>query len=383
MDTDTILKYLNDSTSLLEIKEVEAWIISSPENTKYFNHVKAQHIVATFNETTEVINIEKALNKYKSNIKKSLRDKPNRLWHKTLKYAAMITLIFSSSYYLVDRVSFKSDPSLPTLKDAITLTLENGNTQVIEENGSTQVVDSKGNTIGIQKENKLYYNNDVKTEKLTYNTLTVPNGKRFDIFLSDNTHIFLNAGSSLKYPVKFIKGQKREVFLNGEAFFEVAKDASHPFVVNVNDLKVRVLGTKFNVCAYIENLTTKTVLVEGSVSLYQEDTYIPEKATFLTPGYLASVNRNDKSISLQKVDVSIYTSWIKGTILFKHEPFNNILKILERQYNVVITNNNKELNEELFTASFDNVSLEYILQTFQRNYDIEYTFKNNNVIINP
>jgi transmembrane sensor len=384
METYKILKYLNDSASLIEAKEIKDWIEASEENAKTFNFFKAQHIVSTFDETVEITDLDKGFDWYNRNIEERIRDKKRNIRSSFLKYAAMVIVVFGSAY-IYHNESIKTNPKTVTPKDVITLQLENGKTQIIEEDGNTLVFDSKGSTVGSQKGNILHYNNGAPSKKLIYNTLTVPNGKRFDIVLSDGTRVFLNAGTSLKYPIKFIKGQNREVFLTGEAFFEVAKDTSHPFVVNANDLNVRVLGTKFNVSAYPEDVFTQTVLVEGSVGLYQKDTYNPKEATLLAPGHLASWHRIDNNISLKKVDISIYTSWINGTILFSHESFINILKKLERHYNVVITNNNKELNEVDFTGSFDNVTLEYILKTFHDNYGIEYTNdnNNNNIIINP
>jgi len=213
--------------------------------------------------------------------------------------------------------------------------------------------------------------------------LTVPYGKRFDIVLSDSTQVHLNAGTSIKYPVKFIKGKDREVHLTGEAFFEVAKDAGHPFIVNANGLNIRVLGTKFNVSAYPEDSTTKTMLVEGSVGLYQDIAYNPEKTTFLKPGHLASLNKANKDISVERAEISLYTGWMKGNLIFRHVPFKNIIKKLERHYNVVITNHNKALGNELFTASFDNATLEQVLETFQNNYGLEYRIEKDEIIINP
>src|SRR5690606_28947840 len=143
----------------------------------------------------------------------------------------------------------------------------------------------------------------------------------------------LNAGTSLKYPVKFIKGKNREVYLTGEAFFEVAKDAAHTFIVNANGLNIRVLGTKFNVSAYPEDNTTNTVLVEGSVGLYQGGAYDSEKATFLTPEHLASLDKTNKDITIENAETSLYTAWINGNIILRHVVFKNIIEKLERQYN--------------------------------------------------
>ncbi|WP_282134747.1 FecR family protein [Seonamhaeicola maritimus] len=366
MTTKKILSYINGSASDMEAKEVQEWINASQKNREKFNLLKAESIVSTFDDTLSAVDTEIGFLRYKRYIKSTSSNLS------FLKYAAILVIALGTGYmYYITGVNQEQDIVIP--KDAIILKLENGDTKIIEEGVSAQFADSKGNTLGEQKGNTLKYNKDLETEKLVYNTLTVPYGKRFDVLLSDNTRVTLNAGTSLRYPIKFLKGYNREVFINGEAFFDVSEDKDHPFVVSAKDINVRVLGTKFNVSSYPEEINTKTVLVEGSVSLYQDEAYKPLEATLLTPGHLATLNKLDNSISIEKVDVSLFTSWINGTVRFKHEAFKNILKKLERQYDVVINCDNNKLKETFFTASFDNASIEYILHTFKNNYDIEYT----------
>ena len=179
-----------------------------------------------------------------------------------------------------------------------------------------------------------------------------------------------------------MKGYKREVFLKGEGFFEVAKDAKHSFIVSADDLKIRVLGTKFNVTAYPEDQMVSTVLVEGQVGLYKGNNYNSEQATILKPDDLGTSHKSSNKISQEKVDVKLFTSWTKGVISFKHVSFKNILKKLERKYDRKIICSDPILNETCFTSSFDNVELEYILKSFEENYGIKYTKEKTKIIIN-
>ncbi|WP_420603088.1 FecR family protein [Flagellimonas sp.] len=186
-----------------------------------------------------------------------------------------------------------------------------------------------------------------------YNTLTVPYGKTFELLLSDGTKAHLNAGSSLKYPVQFLNGMERKVFVSGEVFLNVEKDKDHPFVVGADDLNVRVLGTQFNVHVYPEDEVAEVVLVEGAVALYPEnEAYHTDTSTRLEPGFKASFDKTDKKIETEAVMTDIYTSWMHGELVFRNMSFNNILKKLERQYNVNIINNNEGLSSEKFNASF-------------------------------
>ncbi|NNG08607.1 MAG: DUF4974 domain-containing protein, partial [Arenibacter sp.] len=197
------------------------------------------------------------------------------------------------------------------------------------------------------------------------------------------TRVHLNAGSSIKYPVKFTNSTKRQVFLSGEAFFEVTKDASHPFVVRVNDLNVRVLGTKFNVSSYPEEDDVNTVLVEGSVALHENmSDFIVEDAVFLEPGNKGVWNPKSKKTKIEEVDTTIYTSWMQGRLIFRNTPFKVMRKKLERHYNVSIVNHNKILEEKTYNAVFDVESIEQVFRTLKEIYAIEYVINENNIIIN-
>ncbi|NOY47300.1 MAG: DUF4974 domain-containing protein, partial [Chlorobi bacterium] len=333
---------LDDLISLLEKQDTEDLFISSSKidyairnNMSQYNTKRSEKLLLD-----KIRKDKNILNKFK--IKK------------VFKYAAVAILFISVGYYIhVENKTEKIDVTT-IKKNEIILQLDNGNIKVLSEDGTEKVVNKDGIVIGSQKGNQLIYDKKPNIEKLVYNTLTVPYGKRFELKLSDGTHIYLNAGTSLKYPVKFLKGKNRQVFLNGEAFFDVTKDANHPFIVNMNNVGIKVFGTKFNASSYPENEAINTVLVEGSVSIFNNNNEYDEKtAMLLNPGYMASWNKYNKRISIEKADVAMHTAWIDGRILFRHLPFKNIIKQLERHYDVTIMNNNKKLDEEFFTASFD------------------------------
>lgn len=264
----------------------------------------------------------------------------------------------------------------------IVLQLENGNVQIISEDHSVQVRDSKGNIVGNQNGNKLVYEADSDTEKISYNTLKIPYGKKFELQLSDGTLVHLNAGTTLKYPVRFIAGENRQVFLDGEAFFDVAKDKKHPFIVNADNLNVRVLGTHFNVSNYPEDASTDVVLVEGSVGMYNTDEdFDITKNTILKPGFKGSFQKSNNQISTKPVLTDIYTSWINGGLTFRNMTFKNIITKLERRYNVTIINKNEKLANEKFNASFKEESIENVMSYFYDIHGINYTIKNNQILI--
>ncbi|NIJ43899.1 hypothetical protein FHR24_000338 [Wenyingzhuangia heitensis] len=301
--------------------------------------------------------------------------------------AAVFMLGLGLSYLYTSKNTSTEIPLVANItSEDITLKLADGNIQIIKANGEGEIVNKKGKVLGSQKGTLLNYKNQLSfnhVQKLMYNELVVPYGKTFQLVLSDGTSVHLNSGTTLKYPVKFIKGKKRQVYLTGEAYFNVAKDKSHPFIVNANNLNVRVLGTQFNVSSYPEDGHIKTVLVEGSVALYDKDkTYKKQNIALLTPGHKAVWGVKNKHITIRKVDTSIYTNWINGEIVFEHIKFKYIIKKLERHYNIKIKNKNKELENQVFTATFTTETLQEVLNSFKANYPFEYIKQGNTITIN-
>lgn len=376
-----IAKYFTDSISAAELDYLITWLEKQDHKELLVSSTKTTYAILHNMSEYDTKKSEKLL---LDKIRKDKSIVSRFKIRQTSKYAA-IALLFVSIGYFVHNNFFNDKKSVPVEigNNSIILQLDNGNIKVLSEDGKTKVVNNDGAIIGSQKGNQLVYDNDVEVEKLVYNTLTVPYGKRFELKLADGTHIYLNSGTSLKYPVKFLKGESRQVFLNGEAFFDVAKDSIHPFIVNMNDVGVRVLGTKFNTSSYPENDYINTVLVEGAVRLFNNTSvYNKINSTLLSPGYKASWDKRNNKISIDKADIALHTAWIKGRIIFKHLSFKSIIKKLERQYDVTIMNNNKTLDNEFFTASFDTETIEQVMETFHKNYGIDYSIINHQIIIN-
>jgi len=376
-----IAKYFTDSISTDELDDLILWLETQDKEELFISSTKIDYAIRNNMSQYDTKKSEKILLDKIRKDKNILYRLENR---KIVKYAAVALIFLSVGYFFHDNFKTIEKASVTTVeRNEIILQLDNGNIKVLSKGGTTKIIDKEGTIVGSQKGNQLVYDKQPSIEKLVYNTLTVPYGKRFELKLSDGTHIHLNAGTSLKYPVKFLEGEKRQVYLNGEAFFNVTKDAKHPFIVNMNNVGVRVLGTKFNASSYPENDIINTVLVEGSVSIFDNNNeYDPTTASLLKPGYQAIWNKRNDKILIEKTDIAMHTAWIDGRILFRHLPFKTILKKLERHYDVTIMNNNRALDEEFFTASFDIETIEQVLEAFNRNYGINYSIINNQIIIN-
>lgn len=235
---------------------------------------------------------------------------------------------------------------------------------------------------------------------LVYNEIVVPKGEKSQLILSDGTKVWVNAGSTLRFPNRFGTGS-REVWLEGEAFFDVAKSDKVPFYVHTSDLNIKVLGTKFNVKAYQDEGIVETTLVEGLVSLERKGTKKSEqKEVFLQPNHKAIYIRNDLSLITEEVKreiseplqpkkiiisnpvhVEVATSWKEGKLIFEDESLESILKKLERRYDVEITVEDESINEVKYSGVLKNVSVEQAIKAIQVTSDFRFDIKGDKIKI--
>ena len=367
-----IIKYLNETISEVEKLQLVEWL-QTPKNQKTFKEfVKINH---RLNKLSVSVDSEKVYKKLMANNSEEKRETPIRKLIPTwLKYAAVFVgvAIFGYSIYFNSPEKYTQ-----TAAPQITLQLEDGSIRIVDENNQTFILDAAGHRISEQKRDELIYTNNEVAQTLEYNTLSIPYGKTFKLALSDGSQVVLNAGSKLKFPVNFIKDENRTVFLNGEAYFEVAKDTEHPFVVSTEDMNVEVLGTHFNVTSYTDDQKTYTVLVEGKVAAHDKvgngDTKIlnPNEKAFFENGKL----------QVEAVNVTKYIAWVQGQLVFEDDSFNVIANKLERKFNVKIENNYSELNNINITATFTNETIDEVLSTFKTYKNFDYVIKNGTVII--
>lgn len=379
---ELIEKYFSDNLSSSEKLDLSN-LLKDKENRMLFKEYVRVHYA--LNITLQKVNLDEQYLELTKTIKQI--QKPTKSFYTAwYKYAAILISIIGITYFFVsqNKTSDLLDNQLIIADGDITLELENGNVKVVDVNGNEKIINKSGKIVGTQKGNSINYINGNEVEELVYNKLSIPNGKKFQIILSDGTKVHLNSGTSIKYPVKFIKGQDRQVYLlEGEAYFAVAKDTEHPFIVNSDNINVRVLGTEFNISSYPEDNIINTVLVEGSVSIFEaEKSYNKDTSIKLKPGFKASWNKVENKVAIDRVEINTYIGWINGKLIFKNTQFKNIIKKLERHYNITITNNNAKLNEQYFDATFDIETIDQVLNSFNKSYKIQYKIENNQIYIN-
>lgn len=212
----------------------------------------------------------------------------------------------------------------------------------------------------------LFFNQE---QSENYNTLIVPPGQRINLILSDNTNLWLNANTKLRYPTEFSK-DNRTVFLDGEAYFEVSEDHSNPFIVKTAQGDVRVTGTTFNVEAYSQYNSFNTSLFEGGVDIYRDE----EKLITLLPNQKSTCQNNQLVIS--KIEDSDIYLWREGLIAFKNKELEEILNTLEKYFNVEIQISATNLPKHTYTGKFrQSDGVGYALRVLQRS--IRFTYDRN------
>lgn len=377
---DLIIGYINQTSTIEDLKTIIEKL-KQPKNVSLFKaYIKINYYSIYIMNQSDTESIIKEL---KSRIsKEESKSKRPYILLNTIKYAAVFCLIFGLGYYSSINSESLDEPQkiIPKSNDIV---LTSDDSKVILEKDDNKTDDKKiiSKINLIQKSDQLIYDNNIDIKELVYHSLKVPYGKRFNIVFSDGSKAYLNSGSFIRYPVKFIEDKKREVFLEGEAFFDVAENKNELFIVNSNGINVEVYGTKFNVRNYSEDFNSDIVLVEGSVGINNSEV---SELTMLKPGFKGSVDKENFRVETSKVNTKIYTSWIDGEVIFRNETFSQILKKLERLYNVTIINNKNKLLDEVFNAAIDveNENIEQVLEYFNKIYNIEYQIFNNKIIIN-
>lgn len=385
-----IVKYLNQAATAQELDELAHWL-KAPGNPEQFQsfvrtHYAIDHIMKDFDT-------EQEKRKLLHNIRNGERQKKVRkLWTRSLAAAASILLIVSLALFLdredkepISKAPIIVDNTIQPGTDKATLVLEDG-TEVILEKGatySTANATSNGEEI-VYMSSRAESRDEPQTRNLQSAThiLTIPRGGQFQMTLSDGTKVWLNSESQLKYPVAFTNGEPRIIELvYGEAYFDVSPSTEHgggQFQVNHKDQKVEVLGTEFNIKAYQNEAVVYTTLVEGKVALSYEG-----NIQGLQPDQQFQYNTQNKTVSLSHVNVFDIVSWKEGIFSFDYTPLEDIMKVLERWYDMEVVFENDKLKEERFIGSINKkYTIEEVLSALMQTNIIQtYEIHGNTIIL--
>lgn len=205
--------------------------------------------------------------------------------------------------------------------------------------------------------------------EIKYNKVEIPRGGEYQIVLGDGTRVYLNAQTELRFPESFASSEQRLVYLSGEAYFEVTKDPSKPFIVQCKDYAVKVLGTSFNVNSYEGDETSKTTLATGKVEIDMDG-----KQTILNPGQQAIIKNGE--VNVKEVDVEVYTTWMFDNFRFQSESIQEIMTKLSRWYAIDVFYMNESVRNYHFTGYLPRYAkiadvLELLSLTTNIKFDVE------------
>ena len=310
-----IAKYLTENATPDEIAELESWIKASPSNWKFFMQEKnIWHSIDKSIDPSE-ISIEKALEIFMKQISKESTIKVLWKYFQTAAAILIFPLVLGGLYWQKAAVHEKA--------------------------------------------------------VVAYKEVFTSNGTRMAFNLEDGTKVWLNAGSSLKYPDKFTSRQ-RSVYLKGEAYFEVKSDVSKPFIVNAQSISVKATGTKFNVRAYIDQKQSEVSLLSGKVSVFKSGTADKAMISLLHPNQHLDYNNISQQVEVEQGDLYKYIAWRDGKLIFRNDPLSDVLERIGEFHNVHFQFTDKKISEYRYHITFQNESLPEILEILKASSPMDF-----------
>ncbi len=321
MQEKNLIKYIKGESDPTEKKEVIEWIRKDIEHQKQYNMLKAKYVASTLN----LLNVPDIGAKHAHFMAR--RTKKRKYY-----FAAIVASVLLPLMVWQFVVSVADDAVAPYPTD---LSAQH------EINIATQ------------------------------------HGNHKKVVLPDGSIVILNAESSLAYPEKFTDSI-RQVTLVGEAFFDVKKDVSRPFIVHAEDIKIKVLGTSFNVKSYLRDKSIETTLVTGKVEVIREKAEMP---IILSPSQRAVFDKEKSNIKIDKVNAENVIAWRQGKLVFDQTPLRQVVLDLNRKYNIEFVIKSDALLQYKYTGEFDNLTLEEVLSLLKMSSPINYNHVNNKIVL--
>ena len=295
--------------------------------------------------------------------------------------AVVILFLVSTCVWFVNRGGEESQFMFPSeIKPGslrASLILNDGQEIMLDKRLSLMESDSSV-VLSNEKGELSYRNVRERAGESSVNTLRVPCGGEYQLMLADGTRVRVNSESELVFPTCF-NSDRREVFLKGEAYFQVAPDSDKPFYVRVNDYIVKVTGTSFNVTSYTDDPCTMTTLVEGKVSVYGND------STWncdLTPGHMLKFDKGTTRVTSEECDPRIYTSWIDGEFKFRDMRLEDIMKKLNRWYDFEVAYEEEELKDLRFSGAAEKYNpVEFLLKMIEEVTKVRFDIEGKRIMV--
>lgn len=371
---------LDDVLSEEEERELSGWLEADGEHRVIFDEMRRLHEQAKLLRREFNPDVEGTLRRLK------VRGGKRIGLHAWWKYAAMFVLPLGIAFALWQGLKEEKivlhrqfgEVARPGAERAV-LKLFDGKTVVLDSTSGNMLI-ARGENVRVEVDSNrlLRYSREdtvVTSREERKNELIVPRGGEYQIVLADGTRVWLNSATKLIFPQNFT-GKERRVMLSGEAFFDVARDESKPFIVETSRMDVKVLGTRFNVNAYTDNEVVSTTLVDGSVEVASGT----QKPITLVPGEQAYGEAGE--LEKREVNIRLYTSWIDGRFMFNNVELEEIAKQISRWYDVEVFFTNENVKRTRFTGGMVKFKpLDDLIRMIESTSPVRFSVKGKTIVI--
>lgn len=348
-----IAKQLWEGLSDHEKQELQEWIQASPDNKSLYGELVRRERVRQYIEKRESIDVRKYMAVCEREL--GLGGK-RRMIHWLWGYAAAIFVlcVVGIGIWMNEReevgVTEIAQTTIEPGKAKALLILGDGREIELSNRNVNKALEESGIVIVNDSSRIEYSRNTGGGDKEVMNKIIVPTGGEYNLILSDGTWVYLNAESVITYPQKFV-GEKREVTLEGEAYFQVTASKEHPFIVKTKDMDVLVTGTEFNVKAYPDELNVQTTLLRGKVAVFAG---IDKKEKIeIEPNQQAEWSRENVKLQVREVDPDLFVAWKNGQFLFRQDRLEDIMKTLARWYDMEVFYLDESIKNMAFAGKLD------------------------------
>ena len=366
-----------------EQRTLREWLSVSTRNKKIYDGFKDGKRLEQKIVESRQINWEKD---YQQFITKRQRTRKNRRIKTIIRYAAILTLpLVAAGIFLLQKNDRQAIVSIsevikPGEHKAVLIT-GGGERITLSDSTLSPIQEQNGMIVNVMN-NKVFYtlpeDSLCTQESPIFNTLQIPRGGEYFLTLADGTEVWLNAETEIRYPVQFT-GNKRVVYLDGEAYFTVAPDKKKPFTVVSTHASVSVLGTQFNFRAYPDEQDVQTTLVSGSV-IMQSEKY--KQQIKLVPGEQGVLEKRSANLTKQEVNTYLYTAWKDGRFAFRDARLEDLFNILARWYDLSIFYQSPEAKDIRFTGDLNKTDdFKSILKIIEQNERVTFTVNQRTVFI--
>lgn len=374
IEWDIIERKLEGVLSSDEEIRFREWVEASEKNEVYFHKLETFYKENGFVKEITGQDVDMSWGKFAEQLKEEKRRKRRtlRYWAISGVAACLLVGVLISTWMGRDNsVSSEETKTIVAGGCKAVLWLSNGEKVELENNvdelkeASVRIVNS-GSVLSYEK------NQDTVLKGRVMNKVETPRGGEYGITLADGTRVYLGALSKIEYPVAF-DGAKRVVKASGEVYFDVARDTAHPFVVEMTNLDVEVLGTSFNVRDYADEDYVEATLVSGKIKVNAG-----KESCILEPNYQAVLDKKNNTLETKEVDVSEFVDWKSGKLNVRNRRLEDILNRLSKWYDVYVFYVNEEAKDIRFYANIDRYSnMNELLDKFEKTGQVEFRVKGN------